>query len=178
MNGVNLTEEVRRAQGGSKEAFIRLIHGLEMNLYRLARSMLGSEDDCADAMQETIVKAYMSLSQLRKPGAFKSWIYRILINECYTILRRQQRVVVTGEEISITDVHNQYERIDLLEVVDQLESELRTVVILYYFEDMAVRDIAELLDISDGTVKSRLYRARAVLAAKLEPEPEGRVRYE
>lgn len=171
-------EEVIRAQQGDKQAFTTLIRGLDMNLYRLARSILKHDEDCADAIQETIVKAYMSLWQLRQPSAFKSWIYRILVNECYAILRRQQRIVITGEEIHIADVHNYYERVDLLEVVDQLDEELRAAVILYYFEDMAVRDIAKLLAISPGTVKSRLYRARAVLAAKLELETDGRIRYE
>ncbi|ANF97432.1 sigma-70 family RNA polymerase sigma factor [Paenibacillus bovis] len=171
-------EEVIRAQQGDQQAFTKLIHRLDMNLYRLARSILRNDEDCADAIQETIVKAYLSLAQLRQPKAFKSWIYRILINECYATLRRQERVVSTGEEISIADVHNYYERVDLLEVVDQLDQELRAAVILYYFEDIAVRDIAKLLAISPGTVKSRLYRARAILAAKLELETDGGIRYE
>ncbi|SID64161.1 RNA polymerase sigma factor SigM [Mycobacteroides abscessus subsp. abscessus] len=115
----------------------------------MARGLLSNDNDCADAIQETILKSFRSIRKLKQPKYFKTWITRILINECHNILRKKQTVV------PVEDIEY-YKH--------------RAPVILYYYEDFSVKEIAELLEISTGTVKSRLNRARAKLSVYLSEE--------
>ena len=83
------TDLVNQAIQGDREAFIRLIRDIENSLYNTAKSMLRKEEDVADAIQETILNAYKSVHTLREPRYFKTWLFRILINECNTMLSRR-----------------------------------------------------------------------------------------
>ncbi|MGM1046337.1 MAG: sigma factor [Bacillota bacterium] len=85
--------EVERAKEGNHEAFINLIKPLELQMYNIAKAIVRQDEDCADAMQEAILKAYKSIANLRNPSFFKTWLFRILINECNTILRKRSNVV-------------------------------------------------------------------------------------
>lgn len=161
---VDLEKDVLLAQKGDREAFSRLILSLEANLYRVARSMVKRDEDCADALQETIFKAYQSVGNLREPAYFKSWIFRILINECNQILRSRKRTVVSGTLPNEQVMPGGYDKVELREAVDRLEESLHIVITLYYYEDLPIRQISQVLDISEGTIKSRLSRARSVLA--------------
>lgn len=159
-----MESEVIRAKGGSHEAFVNLIKPLEVQLYNTARSIVKKDEDCADALQETILKAYKSLATLEQPAYFKTWLFRILINECNMILRRRSQVVTVD---NAQDIHhstpNVCERMDLHDAVYRLEEVSRTIVILHYFRDLPLRQVAEMLDLSEGAVKTRLHRARNTL---------------
>jgi RNA polymerase sigma-70 factor (ECF subfamily) len=155
---------IRQAMDGNKESFAVIIKHFELSLYKVAKSMLESEEDCADAIQETILKAYKSIRNLRETQFFKTWLIRILINECNNIYKIKGKVIPiceiekTASEVSIiNDVDN---TIVIQEMLNHLQNELRTIVILYYFEDFSVKDISDLLSVPEGTVKSRLSRAR------------------
>jgi RNA polymerase sigma-70 factor (ECF subfamily) len=161
---VQIEQNVILAQGGDREAFIRLVKGVELNLYGVARSMVKRDEDCADAIQETILKAYQAIRTLREPVYFKSWIFRILINECNQILRGRKRTLPAESASGQASSGCEYENVDTKDAVGRLDEPLRMVVLLYYFEDMPLKQIAELLGVSEGTVKSRLHRARLMLA--------------
>jgi RNA polymerase sigma-70 factor (ECF subfamily) len=179
LRNVELEDDVILAREGDREAFIRLIQRLEMNMYRVARAIVKRDEDCADAIQETILKAYQSVRTVREPAYFKSWLLRILINECNQILRRQKRMVLTEPDPALSASSSEYDMVDVKEAVDRLEDTLRMVVTLYYFEDLPLRQIAELLETTEGTVKSRLHRARLTLAEWLcIPAVERKVGYE
>lgn len=138
--------DVLLAQKGDKEAFSRLVKALELPMYRVARSIVRSDEDCADAIQETILKAYKSIAQLKKPHFFKTWFMRILINECNQFLRQRKRtipVAVLPEEHAESA---EYGKVDLWEAVNRLEDTLRLIVKLHYLEDMSVGVISELLE--------------------------------
>lgn len=160
-----------------KEEFIELMMELEADLFHLALSILRKEQDCADAVQEAMVRAYANRHTLRNPAYFKTWIMRILINECYSLLRRQKRMVpmvedMPGMQADFKDyVREEY--LDLYQAIDALKQKDRICVLLYYIEGYPVRQIAEILDMPEGTVKSRLRRARMQLKDKLKDE-EGR----
>lgn len=176
---MRLEDDVILAREGDREAFIRLIKRLETNLYRVARAIVKRDVDCADAIQETILKAYQFVSAVREPAYFKSWLLRILINECNQIIRRQKRIVLAEPDLTQPACSSEYDKIDVKEVVDRLEDTLRMVVILYYYEDLPLKQIAELLETTEGTVKSRLHRARLTLAEWLRiPAIERNVGYE
>ncbi|MGZ7440251.1 sigma-70 family RNA polymerase sigma factor [Paenibacillus sp. TH7-28] len=166
--------EVRRAQRGDREAFIRLFRKLEPELYGLAKSIVRRDEDCADAFQETTLKAYKSLSTLRQPKYFKTWVIRILINECNQLLRMRSRTVVMAElpepagEARFTGEYEENRKQDLREAVENLDETLRIVIHLFYYQDLPIKEVAGVLEISEGAVRARLHRARGILADKVK----------
>ncbi|CAH8773168.1 sigma-70 family RNA polymerase sigma factor [Paenibacillus dendritiformis] len=166
-------EYILKAQAGDSEAFIHLMQEMELPLYRMALLMVKQEADCADAIQETMLKAYKSIHSLREPEFFKTWLYRILINECNKILKKRSQAV-TIEECPYPSANSmEYDKIDLHEAVDRLDENLRVVIVLHYFHDLPIHQIADVLDISAGAVKTRLHRARKTLLSWLSNNPEG-----
>jgi RNA polymerase sigma-70 factor (ECF subfamily) len=139
-------------------------------MYATARSILQRDTDCADAIQETIVKAFSSIDQLRRDKYAKTWLMRILINECHNLCRQSNRIV-SFEEYSETEEIEAPERKDYSELYNamrHLTEELRTAVILYYMDEFSVREVAAILDISEGAVQKRLARARKQMKIELQ----------
>ncbi|KAA8755368.1 sigma-70 family RNA polymerase sigma factor [Paenibacillus amylolyticus] len=163
------TDLVNQAIQGDREAFIRLIRDIENSLYNTAKSMLRKEEDVADAIQETILNAYKSVHTLREPRYFKTWLFRILINECNTMLSRRSLSTAYAEVPSEKREHSSpYDEVDMREAVDRLEESKRIVVVLHYFEDLSLRQVADALNISESAVKMRLTRARQELYQKFK----------
>ncbi|OAB36975.1 RNA polymerase [Paenibacillus macquariensis subsp. defensor] len=158
--------EVKKAQHGDKEAFIRLFRSIELELYGLAKSIVKRDEDCADVFQETTLKAYKALITLKEPKFFKTWVIRILINECNQLLRKQELTVADPQEVSYLPPRyfENYDKVDLQGAVDHLDASLRVVITLFYYQDMPIKQISSVLDISEGAVKTRLHRARGILA--------------
>ncbi|KJB88823.1 RNA polymerase [Paenibacillus sp. E194] len=156
-----------RACKGDKDAFGTLIRTYEAPLYRVAKSIVHSDEDCADAIQEAVLKAYRSIHSLREPKYFKTWLVRILVNECRTLLRKKKQTVPFVELQHSKAEASEYEHIETLEIVNALEEDLRIVVTLFYIEDLPLKEVADMLDQPVGTVKSRLFRARNKLADML-----------
>ena len=147
-----------------------LILEAEGQMYCTARTILGNDEDCADAIQETIVKAFQKIDTLKKDKYAKTWLMRILINECYNLIRRESRLV-SLENLSELPERQQKEETDysdLYQAVNALKDELKLPVVLYYAEDFSIREIAEILGVSEGAVQKRLARARGKLKAELE----------
>lgn len=162
--------DVQLACSGDKEAFARLIRALESDLYRMARTLLNRDEDCADAIQETILKAYRGVSKLREPAFFRTWLFRILIHECRQLRRKHGRVSLSDRlpELATDAAGTQPELdLDVRDAVDRLREPLRTLVKLHYFADLPLAEIADLTGVSEGTLKSRLHRARRSLAKRL-----------
>lgn len=155
-----------------KEQFVNLMSQVEADMFHLAFSVLRREQDCADAVQEAVFKAYAGRDTLKKQAYFKTWIMRILLNECYSLLRRQKRLVPMEEQMLEGQVQlDDYVRedyLDLYKAIDALKEKDRICVLLYYIEDYSVRQIAQIMRMPEGTVKSRLRRARIQLKDMLE----------
>ena len=139
-----------------REQFTSAVLAAEPTLYRVAKTMLRSEHDCADAAQQAILRAWEQLDSLRSTRYFKTWLVRILINECSTILRRQQRLApydaAAAEAIpapAADDHSDLYAAITALEVFN-------------------TREIAGMLGIPENTVKTRLRAAREHLRKDLK----------
>ncbi|WP_025684157.1 RNA polymerase sigma factor [Paenibacillus maysiensis] len=164
---MNIDNEVKKAQGGDRPAFVNIIREVESDLYGMAYSILRNEQDSADALQEAILKAYKSLNTLRDGSLFKTWMYRIVINESNKIAKKRSRSVTVSEFSHPMGVSGEYENIELHEAVEQLEEPMRIVIILKYFYDLNIKEISKALDISESLVKTRLYRARKSLLRKL-----------
>lgn len=163
-------EEVKKAQKGDKEAFDTIIMEIIDSLYRVAYGILENEEDASDAISNATLKAYEKIETLRQLEFFKTWITRILINECNVIIRKKQKVVYIDsytENQNDTYTGNNETSIDVKQAMNKIEKELKQIVILYYFDDLSVEEIANMLEIPKGTVKSRLSRARQALAKEL-----------
>lgn len=141
--------------------------------YRLAYSYVRNEADALDILQDSIYKALSSLDRLKDPDSIKSWFYRIVVNTSLDQLRRQKREVVTDEEVLAGLDQGQEERyqdLDLWRALDSLQEELRTIVILRFFEDYKLEEIAQHLQVNLNTVKGRLYRALEKLKLQLSED--------
>ena len=154
----------------TKEELGALIIDSERHMYVTARSILFEDEDCADAIQETIVKAFSKIKSLRQDAYAKTWLIRILINECYNVLRQKSRQIPMDmeSEMAAKAAAESQDYSDLYRAVSQLQEELKLPVVLYYGEDFSVREIAQVLEISEGAVQKRLARARQKLKRILE----------
>ncbi len=144
----------------TREWFAEQVKQYEAGMYRLAMSILYHEEDARDAAQEAICIAYQKIDTLRDKERFRPWIMRILANECYRILRQKKRVIVTEEwDDKTTGIWEMPDQ-GLLQAVRMLSEEMRAVVILFYYEGFSIKEIAGILKLSEGNVKTRLFRAR------------------
>ena len=151
---------VKKAKSGDPGAFAQLIRMNTQSMYKVAWAYLKNDEDVADAIQETILKCYEKLSTLKKDSYFKTWMIRILINNCNEMLRHKGRVFPTMEmEEGI---------FEWKEILASLEEKYQVVMLLYYSKSLSVKEIAALLEISQNTVLTRLSRARKQLRAEYE----------
>lgn len=161
----------------TKEQLGNLIIASEDMMYRVAKTLLRNDADCADAIQEAIVKAFSGLHMLRKDSYGKTWLVRIVINECYAVMRREKRLIsledASAEGISLQQgVIEEGDYSDLYEAMSRLPKETRLTVTLYYMEGYRIKEIAALMKTTESAVKNRLMRARARLKEELETEME------
>lgn len=151
-----------------KEQLGQIILASEDTLYHVAKTLLNNDADCSDAIQETIVKAFTNLHTLRQDSYAKTWLIRILINECYAVMRREKRIVSLEEYQCEETASEEADYSDLYEAVSQLKPKIRICVTLYYLEGYSVRETAKLLGTTESAVKKRLARAREMLRSELE----------
>ena len=160
----------------TKEQLGSLILDSERQLYSTAKSILKDDQDCADAIQETIVKAFSKIKTLRSDKYARTWLIRILINECYTLLRKSSKFVPLEEmnKSAESGIQQDTDYSELYKAVSSLKEELRLPVILYYIEELklSIREIAQILGITEGAVQKRLSRARGKLKRDLQENKE------
>lgn len=144
---------------GRNEHFCSCISEYKCNMFRLAKSILHNDADAEDAVSEAIMEAYKSLPTLRNTKSFKPWIMKILINESYALSNRRKKEIVCSD-MEISDEAVVDENKELWNTVNGLDEEFRIVTVLYYYEDLSLKEICKVLDLPMGTVKSRLSRAR------------------
>ena len=156
------------------EQFIDFIENNQEKFYRIAFSYLKNRDTALDVIHDSIVKALQKKHTIQKTEYFKTWFYRILINECLVYLRKNNRIIYFDNMSMYTNRHNSQpdisEYIDLYQALDKLPIKLKTVVLLRFFEDMKLEEIAQITGVNLSTVKSRLYKALKVLKINMEVE--------
>lgn len=166
----------------TREQLGALILDSERQLYSTAKTILYSDQDCADAIQDTIVKAFSKIDTLKNDKYARTWLVRILINECYSILRKSSKLVSLEEMndkgesggsmktcgSADKEAEKRADYAELYRAINSLKEELRLPVILYYIEDFNIREIAQILDITEGAVQKRLARARGKLRMNLQ----------
>ena len=154
----------------NKDDFCKQVLDAESSLYRVAKSILHSDEDCADAIQNGIMKAFQKLDTLQKDRYFKTWLTRIVINECYHIIR------YTKKHMSLDDYPGQNpesvwtieEESPVLSELMQLDEKYRVPIVLHEIEGYSVREIGKILNLTETNVRNRIFRGKAALRKKLE----------
>ncbi len=157
------TQLVKKAIKGSKTAYGELIAAHQIYLYKTAFLYLKNEADSLDAVQECVTRGLLGIGKLKDPSYFKTWITRILLNCIWQDRRKAQ--TISFDEYTEQGVENYLieEKIDLYDAIDSLKEQYKTAVILFYFQELKIKEIARIMDISDGSVKVCLYRAKKQL---------------
>ena len=168
---------ISRARGGDREAFGALVEQYRDNVYRLAYRMCGNAYDADEAAQEAFVAAWRALPNFRGDAKFSTWLYRLTTNAAVDVMRREKRhqTVGDGEMVDLADdadsPQETVERTEQQEAVQKalatLSEEYREVLLLRYMEELDYAEIAEVLQLPSGTVKSRINRAKAALKTAL-----------
>ena len=148
-----------------KDFFVEEIEARSAMMYRVAFTLLRNSDDCRDALQEAALKAWEKRESLRDEKFFKTWVTRILINECHNIQRKRRRI------ISLEDAPEQSSPPPdptLALALQALPEKLRLPLVLHFAEGMAEAEIAKALHLPDSTVRGRIHRAKKQLRKELE----------
>lgn len=162
---MTLSEQVSAAQQGNRVAFGQLYDAVATELYRLALYTLGNPHDAEDAVSETFLEAWKGIRNLRDAEAFRPWIFRILSIRCK---RRVGQYILHRGEIDLDSYFESAEeatpecgtlRVELTEALAKLDAESRQIVLLSVLEGYAMREIAEILSLPQGTVSSKLHRS-------------------
>lgn len=165
--------DLELAKSGNKEAFARLIESIKVKLYKTGMSILKNDDDTCDAIQETLMSIFKNLYTLNQLEYFQTWAVRIMINKCYDIIRKNKQISNLNEKagFELDTYYEEYANLSEMEkILNQIDVSLKTVVVLYYYDELSVSEIAESLQIPPGTVKSRLSRAREKLYEIIKKE--------
>ena len=149
------------------EEFTQAILGMTDTLYRVASTQLRQRADREDAVQECLRKAWEKRHRLRDERYLQTWVIRILLNECHTIQRRMTRILPTED---VPAVHHHQEEGPLKAALLQLEERYRMPILLHYVEGYSVAEVAKILRVPQGTVKTWLSRGRKALKAILKEE--------
>lgn len=169
---------IRKAMKGDAEAFIQLMELCEQSMYKSAKAILANEEDIGDAIQETILAAYKNLWALKEPQYFKTWLTRILINKCKDIIKENQKVILINEYKEEGYKDNIATKLEVEECMNELSREHQTVLNLYYNEGFNTREISQLLDENENTVRSRLTRAKKYFKTLFIDKEKGDKSYE
>lgn len=149
---------------GSPETFETLITAVKVKLYKTGMAILKNDDDTCDAIQETLISAYKNFNSLKDKNYFSTWITRILINKCYDIIKKNKKISYINEQMEKPENASYYdiykEESSLERVLNLINQDLKVVTVLYYYDEFSIKEISEMLNIPEGTVKSRLNRAR------------------
>ena len=137
--------------------------------YRLAYSYMRNEDDALDVVQESAYRAIRDCGKVKNKDYLSTWIYRIVVNTALDLLRKKKKETLT-EELPEIPVEDQYQETELRTILNQLDHKSKTLIILRYFEDLKLEDIADILGDNLNTVKARLYRSLKKLRLNLEAE--------
>jgi RNA polymerase sigma-70 factor (ECF subfamily) len=179
--GIGDAECVRRVQQGDTDSFEILVRRHQRTIFNLVYRLLGDYDDAAEVAQEVFLSAYKSIGQFRGNANFSTWLYRIGLNHASTRRKslnntQQRHVPLDGTEAiadGAVDPARSFEHKEIQERVQQalnnLDPDDARIILLRDLQDVPYEDVAEMLDIPVGTVKSRLHRARQALKASLAP---------
>ncbi len=181
---VNMTRElVRQAIEGDREAFSELMRASAGRQYAVASLILRDRSRAQDAVQEAFVAAWKGLSALRDPDAWEAWLHRLTVRHCFKAVRHEKKrrtvelhVVLDPEPASSQDSVGDLVRRDLLErELERLPLDQRAVIVLRFYADLPLDEVADILDIPIGTAKSRQHRGLEAMRTSMGAERDIRL---
>ncbi|MGC8976887.1 MAG: RNA polymerase sigma factor [Candidatus Ratteibacteria bacterium] len=166
---IDLNEEIliSLAKKGNKDAFVSLIKSVEKKLYKVAKTI--SPEEAEDIVQETFLQAYLSIKKFKGKSSFYTWIYRIMMNTIYKKYRKKLPLIKNIANPVYSNDEELKEK--LRNALKKLHPKFSEVITLFYFEEYSIKDISKILNIKEGTVKSRLFKGKKVLKKLIESEP-------
>lgn len=168
---MKLESLVKKAQKGNDKAYLMLFQQFEEDIYRMAYVYVKNKDDALDIVQEVAYQSFKKISTLKNPAYFKTWLMKITINSALNLINKNKKViqlnpsfeVLTGkedEDIALS--------LSLNELMNTLQEDEKSIILLKYYDDRTIKEISEILDIPLGTAKSVLYRALDKLRQNLK----------
>lgn len=158
---------IKKAVKGDEEAFMKLIDKYMVQMYKVARTRLKDEDLIGDAIQETILSAFKNIKKLRYTKYFNTWLIKILINKCNDQIKNSKIEYVedynTVYSENLVYVDNSEDELDFEKTLNTLSQDHKVVIVLYYVNRFTIKEISEVLNENESTIKSRLKRAREKL---------------
>ncbi len=159
---------VKKAKKGNEEAFSKLILAEKDSLYKIAISRMKTIEDAEDVIQETVIEAYVKMHTIRKNESFKSWIRTILLDMIKTFYERkakkdikiQTKLMENFEKDNVNNIIKTEQDMDFKMLLNKLEDEDRTIILLFYNDGYKVKEISKMLNMNENTVKTKLSRAR------------------
>jgi RNA polymerase sigma-70 factor, ECF subfamily len=153
---------VKKAIKGNKKAFGQLLILHSDQLYRTAYLYVGNREDALDIVQETAYKGLLAVGQLRDERCFLTWLTKIMIHCAYDVLKKKKREVSVDQiiELSSPKEEKRYVSLDLVNAIDCLNDHYRNAVILFYYQDLPISEVAKVMNIPENTVKTYLFRGK------------------
>ena len=176
-------EWVQAAMGGDQDAFAELVYTYQDAVYNLCYRILGERTEAEDAAQEAFLRAYLNLQRYDPSRSFKTWVLTIASNHCIDRLRRRRMTLLSIDDplpnLSLSGDEPEPEDESILReqsaeiqaILGQLNPDYRAAVVLRYWYDFSYSEIADVLETTESAIKSRLFRARQILAEKLDSNP-------
>lgn len=164
-----MEELVLKAQTGDETSFSELISVIQNDLYQIAKARLNNHEDVNDVLQQTVIYAYKNIKQLHEPKYFKTWIIKILINECNKIYNQNCKKATIFNKLlnrdkNKSDIVDHFENIesklDLEKILNSLNSDERICIVLFYNSGYSASEIADILCSNENTIRSRIARAK------------------
>lgn len=154
---------IKKAKTGDEEAFFNLMEINKISLYKAGRAILNNDEDVADAIQETVISAYRNIKSLKNDSYFKTWLTKILINKCKDIISKNKETVILDDYVEEGYIQEFLSKFEIEDMLNDLSKEQKLVVSLYYISQFNTREISEILKEPEGTIKSRISRAKIKL---------------
>ncbi len=161
---------VKRAMRKDAESFIRLMEENKQSMLKVAYGFFSNEEDVADVIQQTVLNAYEHIGELKKAAYFKTWLIRILINNCNQLYNSRKRML-TGVEFAEEKYFDSYpEDNAFLSLISLLHKDDRAIFQLYYGDGYTTKEIGNILGIKESTIRSRIHRGKEQLRKQMQRE--------
>ena len=166
-----MEELVEKAKNCDSEAFTHLILNIERDLYCIAKSKIDNENDIEDIIQETMIIAFLNIKKLKNNSFFKTWIIKILINNCNKFYKRRKHKSLEDEEIErIGSVEMDLSNIEFKDFISFLKEDERVILTFYYYLGYTTKEISKILNKREGTICSKISRAKTKIKEKYKGE--------
>jgi RNA polymerase sigma-70 factor (ECF subfamily) len=168
---LKLERLVKKAQKGNDQAYLKLFQEYEADIYRMAYFYVKNKDDALDIVQDVAYQSFKKIGTLNNPQYFKTWLMKITINCSLNLINQKKKVLQLNSDFDVPAEANSEDidlSLSLLRLMDTLQDDEKSVILLRYYDDRTLKEISEILQIPLGTAKSVLYRALGKLRENIK----------